>query len=332
MSMHMSHLHRAAEILEGATEVALACHTSPDGDALGTMLGLQHILAERGVRVVSGFPSPLEVPPHYQFLPGVDSLQTAASFPVAPEVMVTIDCGSVDRLDDLKPVALNAKTLIVVDHHESNTHYGHVNVVDPFAAASGLIVYRMAVERSWPIGLETAICLYTGIATDTGRFQYENTTAEVFEVAARLAAVGVPIARISRTLFEEHSLAFMKFLGRILGRCQLDALGQTVITWFDQEDLTYFGVSMSETESVIDYVRQVKEAEVAVLVKESAPGQIKVSLRSLGHVNVASICKERGGGGHKMAAGYTSDRSIMETIADLRSAVGAALAVAPRTV
>lgn len=322
-----SQMIRAAEILESASSVALACHTSPDGDALGTMLGLQHILTSKGVPVVSGFPSPLEVPPHYAFLPGADSLVAQPAYPTAPEVMVTVDCGSIDRLDDLRPSAEAARTLVVIDHHGSNTNYGHVNVIDPDAAASGLIVYRLARERGWEINADAAVCLYTGIATDTGRFQFDNTTAEVFRAVADLTETGVPIAAISRTLFEEHRLAFMKFLGRVLSRCELDADREMVVSWYDQADLEYFGVAMPETESVIDFVRQAKEAEVALLVKESAPGEVKVSLRSLGRVDVAAICTARGGGGHKMAAGYTSHMGIHETIAELKAAVGAAMTV-----
>lgn len=323
-----SQMIRAAEILESASSVALACHTSPDGDALGTMLGLQHILASRGVPVVSGFPSPLEVPPHYAFLPGTDALVAQPAYPAAPEVMVTVDCGSIDRLEDLRPSAEAARTLVVIDHHGSNTNYGHVNVIDPDAAASGLIVYRMARERGWVITPDAAVSLYTGIATDTGRFQFDNTTAEVFRAAADLTEIGVPIAAISRTLFEEHRLAFMKFLGRVLSRCELDAERKMVISWYDQADLEYFGVTMPETESVIDFVRQAKEADVALLVKESAPGEVKVSLRSLGRIDVAAICTARGGGGHKMAAGYTSHTGIHETIAELKAAVGAAISAA----
>ncbi|RIK08862.1 MAG: DHH family phosphoesterase [Acidobacteria bacterium] len=320
-----SQLVRAAEILESASSVALACHTSPDGDALGTMLGLHHILTSRGISAVSGFPSPLEVPPHYAFLPGAESLTAQPAYPAAPEVMVTVDCGSIDRLDDLRPSAEAARTLVVIDHHGSNTNYGHVNVIDPSAAASALIVFRMARERGWEINSDAAMCLYTGIATDTGRFQFDNTTPEVFRAVADLAEIGVPIAPVSRTLFEEHRLAFMKFLGRVLSRCELDAERQMVISWYDQADLEYFGVTMPETESVIDFIRQAKEAEVALLVKESAPGEIKVSLRSLGGIDVASICVERGGGGHRMAAGYTSRMGIHETIAELKMAVGAAM-------
>lgn len=321
---------RVAEILESASSVALACHTSPDGDALGTMLGLQHLLERRGVSVASGFPSPLDVPPHYAFLPGVDSLKPRGSYPSMPEVMVTIDSGSIDRLDDLRPVAESARTLIVIDHHASNTRYGHLNLIDPDAAASGLIVYRLARERGWEIGRDAAICLYTGIATDTGRFQFDNTTPEVFRAVAELTELGVPIAEISRTLFEEHRLAFMRFLGRVLTRCELDVDRELVTSWYDQSDLSYFGVAMAETESVIDFVRQAKEAEVALLVKESAPGEVKVSLRSLGRVDVGAICVARGGGGHRMAAGYTSAMSIQETIAELKLAVGTALSAASR--
>lgn len=315
---------RAVEVLEEAESIALACHVGPDGDALGSMLGLAQILAGRGIHTAAGFPSPFEVPPHYAFLPGIDRLLAPSDYPKNPEVVVTFDCGSLDRLGDLAPSAEAARHVIVIDHHKSNTRFGDINLVDPDVAASAMLVYRMAKARGWPIDRDAATCLYTGIATDTGRFQFRNTDAEVFRAAAELAETGIAIDVISRTVFEEHRYDFMRFIGRVLTRCELDRERNLVVGWFDQADLAYFGVAVAETETVIDFIRQAQEAEVALLVKETEEGSFKVSLRSLGRIDVAVICSAMGGGGHRMAAGYTSNHDLTGTIAEVKAALDGA--------
>ncbi|MGH9025547.1 MAG: DHH family phosphoesterase, partial [Acidimicrobiia bacterium] len=131
---------RAAGAIAGARTVALACHVSPDGDALGSMLGLMHVLRGAGRDVVASFPTPFVVAPHYRELPGLDLLTPPADFPMEAEVVVTFDCGSIGRLGDLEPAAKGAGDLVVVDHHASNDRYGSINVVDPDAAASGVLV------------------------------------------------------------------------------------------------------------------------------------------------------------------------------------------------
>src|SRR5215211_6024233 len=139
-------LDRAVGAIRGAPDIALACHVSPDGDALGSMLGLFHVLRGSGTKCVASFPTPFVVAPHYRELPGLDLLTPPDEFPREPDVMVTFDCGSLGRLGDLEPVAKAARELVVIDHHISNDRYGTINAIDPEAAASGSLVHRIVRE------------------------------------------------------------------------------------------------------------------------------------------------------------------------------------------
>jgi phosphoesterase RecJ-like protein len=176
-------LDAAAVLIAGARQVALACHVSPDGDALGSMLALHLLARSQDVASVASWPQPFVVAPHYEFLPGLDLATKPADFPSRPDVMVTFDCGSLERLGELAIPAADAASrgrLIVLDHHVTNDNYGAINVVDPDAAATAVVVRRLATRLGWPLTREAAICLYTGLVTDTGRFQYSNTTPDVF--------------------------------------------------------------------------------------------------------------------------------------------------------
>jgi phosphoesterase RecJ-like protein len=152
-------LLRAAEVVAEGGTVALACHVNPDGDALGSMLGLFHVLRAAGRPVVASFPPPFTVAPHYRGLPGLDLLTDPADFPTEPDVMVTFDCGSLGRLGDLETSAKSARELIVLDHHVSNTRFGTINVIDPAAAASGVVVRRLVAELGLPLTTDAAVAL-----------------------------------------------------------------------------------------------------------------------------------------------------------------------------
>jgi len=170
-------LARAAGAVAGARQVALACHVNPDGDALGSMLGLLHVLRAAGANVVASFPPPFLVAPHYRELPGLDLVSHPDDFPTEPDVMVTFDCGSLERLGDLEPAAKAARELVVIDHHISNSRYGTINVIDPDAAASGVLgrrlVHRLATDgdqRAGRVqGVRDAGGLAGGIARAAGR-------------------------------------------------------------------------------------------------------------------------------------------------------------------
>jgi phosphoesterase RecJ-like protein len=312
---------RAVVALTEAGSVALACHVNPDGDALGSTLGLHHALRAAGRPCVASFPEPFVVGPHYRLLPGLELLTRPDTFPSEPEVMVTFDCGSVDRLGELAAPAKSAGELIVVDHHVSNDRYGTINVVDPGAAASAVLAYRLIERLGLPMTREAATCLYAGIVCDTGRFTYECTTPEVFAIAGRLSEFDLPIAALSRCLFEEHRFAYLRLVGEVLGRAELHPEKSLVWAAVSQFDLAAHGVTFEELEGLIDILRRTREAEVTCILKEAADGAWRVSLRSVGEVDVAAVAQANGGGGHRFAAGFTSSSTPAETVARIAAAL-----------
>ena len=316
-----SSLAQAAQAVAGARSVALACHMNPDGDALGSMLGLLHVLRAAGRDVVASFPPPFTVAPHYRDLPGLDLLTKPADFPAEPDVMVTFDCGSFGRLGDLEPSAKAARELVVLDHHVSNTRYGTINVIDPAAAASGVLVRRLVQVLDLPLTTDAAVALYAALVCDTGRFQYDTTTPSVFELACELVTFDVPVARLSRQLFEEHRFAYLKLLGEALNDAQLDVDRRFAWTVVTQDMLTRHDVTLEEVEGLIDIVRRTSEAEVTCVLKEDADGSVRVSLRSLGDVDVRAIAADNGGGGHRYAAGFESTLDIPSVVANIRGAL-----------
>jgi phosphoesterase RecJ-like protein len=206
----------------------------------------------------------------------------------------------------------------VLDHHRTNDCYGAVNVVDPSAAATAVVVRQLADRLGWALTRDAALCLYTGLVTDTGRFQYDATTPEVFRLAAELSGFGLPIPAMSRQLFEEHRFEYLRLISTCLARAELDCDLGLVATWITDDDLSTHGVAIQETEGLIDLVRRAREADVACVLKET-PGGIRVSLRSVGAVDVSSIAVRFGGGGHAFASGFSATGTIAGVLADIRS-------------
>lgn len=314
---------RAVELLRTATRPALVCHVHPDGDALGSLLAM-HLLAERNDKApVSSFPSPHLVAPHYRFLPGLDRLAPPEAFPTEPDLLVTFDVGNVGRLGDLAPAVRGAREVIVLDHHDDNERFGTVNVVQADAAATAVVVRRLAEALGWPLHRDAALNLYVGLLTDTGRFQYPNTTPDVFELAEELAAFDLPLAEVTRELFEKHRFDYVRLAGLALARAELDEDNHLVAAWLTAEELRAHGVAFDETEGFIDLLRRTAEAEVVVALKE-APGEgLRVSLRSLGGIDVGEVASALGGGGHSFMAGFTSARPIPDTLEQVREAISA---------
>ncbi|MGH9153991.1 MAG: DHH family phosphoesterase [Acidimicrobiales bacterium] len=311
-------LDRAAEVIDAADELALACHVMPDGDALGSVLALHELCRANGKPSVASWSEPFEVGPHYRFLPGLALATKPADFPAEPEVMMTFDCGSMERLGQLATAARAARSLVVVDHHATNDRFGSINLVDPDAAATAVVVRRLAARLGWELTRDAAVCLYTGLVTDTGRFQYSNTTTEVFALAQELASFDLPIATMSRKLFEEHRFAYLQLVGDCIARAELDRDLHLVASWVTGADLAAHGCALEETEGLIDIIRRAAEAEVACVLKETPEG-IRVSLRATTSTDVARVASRFGGGGHRYAAGFTAPGTVAEVLAALRA-------------
>jgi len=308
MSIDARDWKRAVEALWDARSIALACHVGPDGDALGSMLALGLALRARGAEVVASWGSdPFEVPRQYGFLPGLDLLVPPDRFPERPPVMATFDAGSMDRLGSLVPNAHAAGELIVCDHHVSNDRFGTINLVDPEAAASAVVVRDLLGRLDVTLDADVATCLYTGLVTDTGRFQYKNTTPAVHAIAADLIAAGAPHDKITEIVYNSHPIGYLRLAASALERLEHRPDASMVWTWVTQDDLARNDVTMDDIEGLIDLVRTADVADVAAVLKEQPDGRYKVSMRSKGGSNVGALCESMGGGGHALAAGFTAD-------------------------
>ncbi len=308
-------LKKAAEVLSGVERVALACHVNPDADALGSMLGLSAFLRSRGVRTVCSFGNePLHPPRWARLLPGAEELVEARAFPKEPGVMVTLDCASLDRLGELAASATRAQELIWIDHHVSNGGLGTVPLIDPTSSSTAEIVFRLIREMGGEVSPEAAVCLYAGLVTDTGRFQYEAVRPETLRLAAELRQQPFDHARLARALYEDNGIPNLRLLGTALGRLAFEADAELVWTYLTQADLKDVGVEPSETDDLIDVLRTAREADVAAVIKQQRDGRFKVSMRSRGGHDVAAVAAAFGGGGHRLAAGYTSGHGLAETV------------------
>lgn len=318
----MNNLDRAAEVIRGATTLAMACHVGPDGDALGSMLGLALAASNAGKEVVASFGSPFAVSGSLAFIPGQEHLVNPKDFPEEPEVMVVFDAGSAERLGELGSHAGKARTLVVIDHHVTNEGFGDVAVIDPDAAATGQLVYHLLGRLGWQLTEDVAECLLTALITDTGRFQYANTSPETMRIAAELIEAGGVPSRISRHVYEEVPFGYLQAAGAALSRARLDPDAGVVATMITQSDLSSAGVDWGDIDNLIDTLRMALEADVAVLAKCYDDGRVKVSLRSRGATDVGGLATSLGGGGHRLAAGFTVEADPQDTIDQVIARVG----------
>jgi phosphoesterase RecJ-like protein len=320
--MTVDEMARAAEVLASAEDVALACHLNPDADALGSMLGLSAFLRARGISTVCSFPNePLELPPWGVLLPGSDDLVEVRDFPPAPQVMVTCDCASSDRLGPLEAAASNATELIWIDHHRSNPGSGTIPLIDPAASSTCEIVFRLIGAIGGPMPDETALCLYAGLVTDTGRFQYEATTSDTLRVAATLREHPFDHSRLIQALYEDNGQEYLRVAAIALARASFVPEANLVWTYLTQADLAEAGVGPNDTDDLIDLIRTARDVDVAAVLKQQRDGRFKVSVRSRGASDLAAIAAAFGGGGHRLAAGYTSEHGPAGTIARLTDAL-----------
>lgn len=309
---------RAVKAVESAGKVAVCCHVSPDGDALGAMLGLGLYLVRQGKKVWMSWGSEeLKVPAQYKFLPRLEDLTRPKEIPGDLDAFVAVDCGDEKRLELLIDKLYSAGTTINIDHHLSNPSFGDINLVDATAASSSEIAYEFVKRLGGVPNREEATCFYTGIVTDTGRFQYSSTSPQTLRDAAELRELGVDHETVAEQVFETAPFAYLHALGNVLSRARLEEA--VVWTWMTSADLGELPIE--ETEHFIDTLKIVKEAKVAALLKQQEQDEWKVSLRSRGEIDVSVIAQSFGGGGHARAAGFTR-KGNRETVAgEIREAV-----------
>lgn len=320
---------KAVELIRGPGPVVLACHVSPDGDALGSMLATGLALEATGHPVHASFgDEPFALPSSYGFLPGTHLLCPPSELPGEPAVLMTFDTSSRDRLGLLVPLLERAGQVIVVDHHERGDGFGDLRLVDVAAAATAVLAAELVDRIGAPLSADIAACIYTGLTTDTGSFKFAATTAKVHELAARLLATGMRHDLIARAVWDTNAFGYVRLLGAALGRAALEpseAGGRGLVwTYVTASDLVEHELAVEDVEGLIDVLRTTSEADVAAVLKQDSRGEYKVSTRSRGQVDVGGVCASLGGGGHRYAAGYNSAAGLWETVAALRAALAAA--------
>jgi bifunctional oligoribonuclease and PAP phosphatase NrnA len=308
--------------------VLMVCHVNPDADALGSMLAVGQALRDAGYRAISAsFGEPFELPDTYDWLPGLDLLVAPAETPQHPALAMSFDAASLGRLGEFAP-RITAGTSIMLDHHASNPGFGTVRLLRPGAAATAVIAAELIDRLGVALRPPIAACLYGALAADTGSFKFDSATAEVHRLAARLIATGISPGDIARRLFDSRPFGAVRLTGDVLGRAVLEPAGAgglgLVWTYATLDDLTRHGQRPAVLESLIDAIRSAQEADVACVIKEVAPREWAVSLRSRGGVDVAKVAVALGGGGHRLAAGFTGYGALDAVIATVRAGLAVA--------
>jgi phosphoesterase RecJ-like protein len=310
-----------------ADRFVLTTHENPDGDALGSLLALHQILGRLGkdsVMFLSAkeFPLPVE----YRFLP-LEEVFHEPPADMVDRVVVFLDCGNIDRMP-VEWLRRDEGLILNIDHHHDNTRFGDVNLVDTDASSTAEIVYELAEELSVELTPEIASALYVGLVTDTGRFMYENTHPGAHRMAAELIEAGVDVNDTYRRLYERVPIEKLRLVARALDKLEQVEDCALAITYIAAGDYRETGASDVLTEGIIDYLRALEGTAVAALVRDKAdgPGARKVSLRSVdGRIDVSRIAREKGGGGHERAAGFSTDLTYAELVEFLCAEVKAQL-------
>ncbi len=309
-----------AEAADARATVVLSGHVQPDADALGSTLALAEGLRRRGARVLTTFPDPFDLPRSLAWLPGADGMVPSSAVPSSPDVFVSLDAASPGRLGELARLLDRAGTSVVVDHHASNPGFGDVRVVDGSAPATVTLVAGLLDELGVTLDGRLATLLYAGLAADTGSFRFGSTRPETHELAARLLATGIDHADISRRLFDTAPFGWLGLLSVVTGRAVLEPEvgGGLVWTWSSTAEAAEHGLPAEQLEALVDVVRATREADVACVLKGQDDGSWTVSMRSRGSTDLAAVAMALGGGGHTLAAGYSSHLDREKTIEALR--------------
>jgi bifunctional oligoribonuclease and PAP phosphatase NrnA len=317
-----SDLQAVVDALRRNDRFLLITHENPDGDALGSILAAKLILDTLGKDVVMYLSGNAPLPAEYKFLP-LEQLGRRLPDDVAERVLFALDCANESRLGEGQAALEAAPSVLNVDHHHDNSRFGHVNLVLPEASSTGEIMRDLARELGVELTPELAEALYVALVTDTGRFQYANTTPKALRLAAELVEAGADVHRVFQSVYETVQLAKLKLLARALERTQVYEGGGLVVSYLLRTDFGEVGAAEPYSEGIIDFLRAVEGADMAALIREPpAPGRParRVSLRSSSdELDVSAIARASGaGGGHRQAAGFSSELEIPQIVEFLR--------------
>ncbi|CAO0820116.1 bifunctional oligoribonuclease and PAP phosphatase NrnA [Desulfarculales bacterium] len=314
---------RLAEVMAQAGRVLVLAHRDPDGDALGSALGLMHLLKTQGKQVFVHRAG--SVAEEYGFLPGLALASQELPPAEAIDLAVLLDCHKPARAGQLaEPLLKVLPRVAVIDHHLSAAAFGDPRWVDPAKAATAQMVTLLAQQAGWPLSKDAATCLFLGLQTDTGRFCYSNTTSQALSVAADLVTAGADPWGVTQQVYSS-SLGRLRLLGQVVQSLRLLAGGRLALALAKASDLDDLDCPPSDLDRIVEELRAIRGVEVAVLLKEIDQNSVKVSLRSRGWVDVGALALSLGGGGHHNAAGTKIDGSLEQAAAQISGLVEAQL-------
>ncbi len=298
--------------IQKGSSIAVISHVNPDGDSLGSLLGLSLALRKLGAAVTTFVND--EVPSKFKFLPSIDS---ALRYDVSQEKVFdqcfVLDCGDEKRLGYSIDILEKSRQVINIDHHISNNGFGDIDIVDSGASSTCEIIYHIITqEMGVPMDQAIATCLYTGMVTDTGNFRYDSTSPDTHRIAASMLEAGVDLHKITFYLQQNNSLGSVKLLGHLLTEMEVYAEGKVAVMQVTRQILEEYEVQYDEVEGMINYGRDIEGVEVAVVLKELSEQGVKVSLRSKTSFDVSKLAQAFGGGGHRKASGAVIDCNIEE--------------------
>lgn len=304
-------------------------HVSPDGDCLGSQLALAAALRQAGKQCACVLARDEEPPRDLAFLPGFDGLVPAARYEGPCEVFVAVDVPTTERVGDAARLQAAADLTVTVDHHAVPEAMSVLSYTDPDVASTTMLVWELAAVLGAERDRIVATCCYTGLMTDTGRFQYQNADAAAFAAAAEMVAAGAEPAVISRRIYQSRSLASVQLEGRNVDHMALSAGGSAALSWLSQADFEACGACKADAEPMVDVLRAIDGVEVACMLREQPDGEIRGSLRAKGDADVAAIARAFGGGGHTAAAGFTFAGTLVQAVDALAERLGIECPVRP---
>jgi phosphoesterase RecJ-like protein len=335
-SPHTTTGDRAAvtEALRAHDRFLLTTHENPDGDALGSLLALRLGLEQLGKDVVMYLAGQAPLPGEYRFMQ-LDDLHRDLPEDAGERVLVAVDCAKEGRLGPDPEILASARLVLNIDHHHDNTRFGDVNLVVPDASSTGEVLRDLFRDLGVQLTPAIAEPLYIALVTDTGRFQYANTSPKALRLAAELVEAGADVNRVFQGVYESVQFAKLKLLARALDRAQIYEGGRIVVSYLLRDDFAAVGAAEPYSEGIIDYLRAVEGADMAVLIREpprSDGPTRRVSLRSsIDELDVSAIARKSGGGGHRQAAGFSSEDSVEEITDFLRREFALAAATGDRS-
>ena len=316
-----SDVRAVAETIRANDAFLLATHENPDGDALGSMLAMSIALAELGKDVVMYLSGDAPTPGEYRFL-DLSGIRRLLPDDTEGRVLLALDCASERRIGPEPDAVERARLVVNVDHHHDNSRFGDLNLIVDDASSTAEIVRDILTSLDVRLSPDIAEALYVALVTDTGRFQYSNTTPKALRLAADLVEAGADVHGIFRLVYETVQFAKLKLLARALGRAELYESGRLVVSYLLKDDFAEVGAEEPYSEGIIDYLRSVEGSEMVALIREpprdEGPAR-RISLRSSrDEVDVSAVARAAGGGGHRQAAGFSSELEIPEIVAFLR--------------